>query len=502
MKIHMVKQGDTLYLIAKKYNVPLEELIKANPDISNPDAVDIGMKVKIPTHPKTMLGVIHQHVVQQGDTLWKLSKAWGVQLGDLVKANPQLKNPNALLTGEVVNIPQTGDPSGNAPGGGMTTGGMGMGKGMGMGGKANTAVMPATGGKANTAVQPAAEAPVPMPMPMPMPMPAPAPAPAVVQPIAEAPIYGLHVEQVEMIHTYQMPPMQAPVQAAQQTWPHEQPHYGYGIPEPLPGLGGETTMHPGYGYGHAHGYGHPQGVMPVAKAAQPHMGGLYTYHDISYSPPSPQQDEIPNGQTAGCANCGSQSVLPYYYVANPEGQSSADPYSGEGYYGDGRMPYGVPFVSPAAVSPYASAPGAQMPYAAAPYGGYPVMQQAPTFVSPMGDVPVGHAPIAEGLPKAGYGYGQGYGPQYGYGQPVPYGYDGLIPPIPPMPPMGPLPPLPGLPPLRDEGEDMRFAAGDDFPQDAQTQAAPARKRQHKPKAKVAPRQSKPKRKESLPWINW
>ena len=80
MKIHMVKQGDSLYLIAKKYNVSLEEIIKANPDISNPDAIEVGMKVKIPSPPKSAIEVIHHHIVQQGDSLWKLSKAWGFSL--------------------------------------------------------------------------------------------------------------------------------------------------------------------------------------------------------------------------------------------------------------------------------------------------------------------------------------------------------------------------------------------------------------------------------------
>ncbi|WP_233568201.1 LysM peptidoglycan-binding domain-containing protein [Cohnella faecalis] len=74
MKIHMVKKGDTLYLIAQKYNVSLEDVLKANPEIENPDVIDVGMKVKIPGPPTPAL--LHQHIVQQGDTLWKLSKAW------------------------------------------------------------------------------------------------------------------------------------------------------------------------------------------------------------------------------------------------------------------------------------------------------------------------------------------------------------------------------------------------------------------------------------------
>ncbi|WP_366293809.1 LysM domain-containing protein [Paenibacillus sp. AN1007] len=53
MKIHMVKKGDTLYLLSQKYNVALDKLIAANPQIADPDKLDIGMKVKIPTQPVT-----------------------------------------------------------------------------------------------------------------------------------------------------------------------------------------------------------------------------------------------------------------------------------------------------------------------------------------------------------------------------------------------------------------------------------------------------------------
>ncbi|CAM3084813.1 LysM peptidoglycan-binding domain-containing protein [Paenibacillus sediminis] len=108
MKIHIVKKGDTLFKLSQKYQVPLQKLIDINPQISNPDQLSIGMKVKIPSEAVAVANhysIIHKHVVKQGDTLWKLSKAWGVSLKDMINANPQLKNPNALLDGEVVNIP-------------------------------------------------------------------------------------------------------------------------------------------------------------------------------------------------------------------------------------------------------------------------------------------------------------------------------------------------------------------------------------------------------------
>ncbi|MGG4394837.1 LysM peptidoglycan-binding domain-containing protein, partial [Paenibacillus thiaminolyticus] len=108
MKIHIVKNGESLYSIAKKYDVPLEELIKMNPQLKDPNEIDVGMKIKVPSssHPQTGHEIVHKHVVKEGDTLWKLSKAWGVPLQEMIEANPQLKNPNVLVIGQVVNIPK------------------------------------------------------------------------------------------------------------------------------------------------------------------------------------------------------------------------------------------------------------------------------------------------------------------------------------------------------------------------------------------------------------
>ncbi|GAE92590.1 YRBA protein [Gracilibacillus boraciitolerans JCM 21714] len=49
MKIHVVQKDETLWKIAQKYGVSLDEVIKANSQISNPDMIMPGMKIKIPT---------------------------------------------------------------------------------------------------------------------------------------------------------------------------------------------------------------------------------------------------------------------------------------------------------------------------------------------------------------------------------------------------------------------------------------------------------------------
>ena len=49
VKIHIVQKGDTLWKIAKKYGVNFEELKMLNSQLSNPDMIMPGMKIKVPT---------------------------------------------------------------------------------------------------------------------------------------------------------------------------------------------------------------------------------------------------------------------------------------------------------------------------------------------------------------------------------------------------------------------------------------------------------------------
>ncbi|MBO1579295.1 SafA/ExsA family spore coat assembly protein, partial [Bacillus sp. XF8] len=49
MKIHIVQKGDTLWKIAKKYGADFEALKKANTQLSNPDLIMPGMKIKVPS---------------------------------------------------------------------------------------------------------------------------------------------------------------------------------------------------------------------------------------------------------------------------------------------------------------------------------------------------------------------------------------------------------------------------------------------------------------------
>lgn len=45
---YTIQPGDSLYLIAQEYNIPLNELIRANPQINNPEHISPGQRITIP----------------------------------------------------------------------------------------------------------------------------------------------------------------------------------------------------------------------------------------------------------------------------------------------------------------------------------------------------------------------------------------------------------------------------------------------------------------------
>ncbi|MBR2467709.1 MAG: LysM peptidoglycan-binding domain-containing protein [Clostridia bacterium] len=98
MEIYVVKQGDTLYQIANRYGVSVDKIIMDN-ELTDAENLVVGQTIVILNNQTT-------HTVVSGDTLFKISQMYNVNLQDLVRANPQITNPFNLKIGSIVNIPQ------------------------------------------------------------------------------------------------------------------------------------------------------------------------------------------------------------------------------------------------------------------------------------------------------------------------------------------------------------------------------------------------------------
>lgn len=99
---HYVRQGETLSSIARNYGVSLESLLRVNPQIKNADVIDVGQKIAIPRRPN---GDIAIYTVKQGDTLYKIAKKYNLTIESILNANPQIENADMIYPGEVLNIP-------------------------------------------------------------------------------------------------------------------------------------------------------------------------------------------------------------------------------------------------------------------------------------------------------------------------------------------------------------------------------------------------------------
>ncbi len=49
------------------------------------------------------------HTVVRGDTMWKIAVRYQIGVSELIKANPQIKNPALIYVGQKINIPSIDD---------------------------------------------------------------------------------------------------------------------------------------------------------------------------------------------------------------------------------------------------------------------------------------------------------------------------------------------------------------------------------------------------------
>ena len=95
-KVHVIRQGDTLYQLSRQYDVKLFDIMRLNPYV-NVYNLQIGDEICIP--------VAGKEASHKGDTLEDLTKLFSVSPEDLVRANPSLGSL-ALPENMEIHIPE------------------------------------------------------------------------------------------------------------------------------------------------------------------------------------------------------------------------------------------------------------------------------------------------------------------------------------------------------------------------------------------------------------
>ena len=83
--MHEVQKGQTLYGLSKQYKLTVERLVEDNPGTEN--GIQIGQLLKIYAGKAE---VVHKHVVSKGESLYKISKMYGVTVAQITAWNPGL----------------------------------------------------------------------------------------------------------------------------------------------------------------------------------------------------------------------------------------------------------------------------------------------------------------------------------------------------------------------------------------------------------------------------
>ena len=103
VKIHTVASGESLWSIANKYDLKMDDLLRWN-ELENPDQISIGqnIQVKAPIEEASVGKQFDKHVVQPGETTYALSRKYGMTVDELMDLN-NMTTPD-LSVGEELKV--------------------------------------------------------------------------------------------------------------------------------------------------------------------------------------------------------------------------------------------------------------------------------------------------------------------------------------------------------------------------------------------------------------
>ena len=98
--IYVVQRGDTLNKIAAEFGTTARAIAMEN-NIRNINLIYVGQRLIIPTNRYDLNHTLYK--IQWGDTLWSISRRYGVPIATIVRLN-RIQNPNLIYAGSTIRI--------------------------------------------------------------------------------------------------------------------------------------------------------------------------------------------------------------------------------------------------------------------------------------------------------------------------------------------------------------------------------------------------------------
>lgn len=104
--IYPVAAGDTLWSLSRRFGVSLESLLSVNGEL-DPTRLQVGQLVTIPGRGQPLAAAdMLLFPVSSGDTLWGIARRFGVSVADLTAVNPGV-DPLHLREGQTLHVPSS-----------------------------------------------------------------------------------------------------------------------------------------------------------------------------------------------------------------------------------------------------------------------------------------------------------------------------------------------------------------------------------------------------------
>lgn len=112
--IYKVKRGDSFTKISRDTGIDMATLKNLNPQVADINKIFVGQKLNLGNNAKVKTSSVSNtpsfHTVSSGESLSSIAKKYKTNLGNLLKSNSNIKDPNKIFIGQKINVSKPSKP--------------------------------------------------------------------------------------------------------------------------------------------------------------------------------------------------------------------------------------------------------------------------------------------------------------------------------------------------------------------------------------------------------